>query len=71
MDLTHEELKKFRPMDVEEELPRYEALNSQAGNDPLVVRIKTGFVRGMTLNTATEKEVEAWFGIPYAEKPLG
>ncbi|KMQ90039.1 acetylcholinesterase-like isoform x1 protein [Lasius niger] len=41
------------------------------GNDPLIVRTRKGMVRGKTLTATTGKEVDAWFGIPYAQKPLG
>lgn len=50
-----------------EELPRPAALT----NDPLIVRTKKGLVRGKTLVATTGKEVDAWFGIPYAQKPVG
>ncbi|PZC86944.1 hypothetical protein B5X24_HaOG200211 [Helicoverpa armigera] len=39
--------------------------------DPLVVRTRKGRVRGITLTAATGKKVDAWFGIPYAQKPVG
>ncbi|CAH2069013.1 unnamed protein product, partial [Iphiclides podalirius] len=39
--------------------------------DPLIVRTRKGKVRGITLTAATGKQVDAWFGIPYAQKPLG
>lgn len=51
-----------------EELPRPAAFTNV---DPLVVRTRKGMVRGKTLTSATGKEVDAWFGIPYAQKPLG
>nr|AFI47642.1 ace-1(R) [Plutella xylostella] len=40
-------------------------------DDPLVVRTRKGRVRGITLTAATGKKVDAWFGIPYAQKPIG
>ncbi|KAK3925052.1 Acetylcholinesterase [Frankliniella fusca] len=40
-------------------------------HDPLVVMTKKGRVRGVTLRAATGKEVDAWLGIPYAQKPIG
>lgn len=51
-----------------EELPQPAAFTD---DDPLIVRTKKGLVRGKTLKAATGKEVDAWFGIPYAQKPLG
>ncbi|NP_001037380.1 acetylcholinesterase type 1 precursor [Bombyx mori] len=39
--------------------------------DPLVIRTRKGKVRGITLTSATGKKVDAWFGIPYAQKPMG
>nr|CAH7718225.1 unnamed protein product [Callosobruchus chinensis] len=39
--------------------------------DPLVVHTKKGKVRGVTIAAATGKKVDAWLGIPYAQKPLG
>lgn len=53
---------------IAEELPRASAFT---GNDPLVVRTRKGMTRGRTLTATTGKEVDAWFGIPYAQKPLG
>lgn len=40
-------------------------------HDPLVVMTKKGRVRGTTLTAATGKTVDAWLGIPYAQKPIG
>lgn len=53
---------------IDEELPRASAFT---GNDPMVVRTRKGMIRGRTLTATTGKEVDAWFGIPYAQKPLG
>lgn len=39
--------------------------------DPLIVRTTKGRVKGTTLTASTGKKVDAWFGIPYAQKPLG
>ncbi|XP_050460958.1 acetylcholinesterase-like [Cataglyphis hispanica] len=52
---------------ISEELPRASAFTG----DPMVIRIRKGMVRGKTLTATTGKEVDAWFGIPYAQKPLG
>ena len=65
-DMSHEDAKAFR---TSEELPRPAALNSN--DDPLVVHTRKGKVRGKTMTATTGKEVDAWFGIPYAQKPLG
>ncbi|XP_032511934.2 acetylcholinesterase-like [Danaus plexippus] len=40
-------------------------------DDPLIVRTTHGRVKGITLTAATGKKVDAWFGIPYAQKPIG
>lgn len=40
-------------------------------HDPLVVMTKKGRVRGITLTAATGKTLDAWLGIPYAQKPIG
>lgn len=40
-------------------------------DDPLIVKTKKGLVRGTTLTAKTGKQVDAWFGIPYAQKPIG
>lgn len=39
--------------------------------DDLVIETDKGRVRGITLQAATGKYVDAWLGIPYAQKPLG
>lgn len=39
--------------------------------DPLIVQTKSGKVRGMTITAVTGKPVDAWLGIPYAQKPIG
>ena len=40
-------------------------------DDPLIVQTKKGRVKGATLTATTGKKVDSWFGIPYAQKPLG
>lgn len=40
-------------------------------DDPLVVATTKGRVRGITLQAPSGKYVDAWLGIPYAQKPLG
>ena len=63
----------MRPSDVQPELPRAEPLRmtGAADDDPLIVQTRKGRVKGATLSAATGKKVDAWFGIPYAQKPLG
>jgi hypothetical protein len=39
--------------------------------DPLIIETKKGKVRGITLTAPTGKLVDAWLGIPYAQKPIG
>ncbi|XP_050542863.1 acetylcholinesterase-like [Daktulosphaira vitifoliae] len=40
-------------------------------NDPLIVQTTKGKIRGITQAASTGKLVDAWLGIPYAQKPLG
>ncbi|KAK9512929.1 hypothetical protein O3M35_001234 [Rhynocoris fuscipes] len=47
------------------------ASNSNGAEDPLVVHTNKGRVQGITLQAATGKLVDAWLGIPYAQKPIG
>ncbi|XP_051153447.1 acetylcholinesterase-like [Leptopilina boulardi] len=70
-DLSHEEPKNMRSIEVNEELPRAEPLGSIPEDDHLIVQTRTGRVKGMTLTATTGKKVDAWFGIPYAQKPIG
>ncbi|KAK0172171.1 hypothetical protein PV328_005520 [Microctonus aethiopoides] len=51
-------------------LPRAEALTDTI-DDPLIIQTKKGRVRGITQTATTGKKVDAWYGIPYAQKPLG
>lgn len=39
--------------------------------DPLVVQTQKGSVQGTTLTTATGRQVDAWYNIPYAMPPIG
>lgn len=64
-DVSHEDTKGFR---TSEELPKPAAFTN---DDPLVVQTRKGKVRGKTMTATTGREVDAWFGIPYAQKPLG
>jgi acetylcholinesterase len=43
----------------------------ESEDDPMVVQTKKGKVGGISLTAATGKKVDAWLGIPYAQKPLG
>lgn len=83
-DLSHEEQQQqqhqrdhervMRPSDVvNSELPRAEPFSSSnpTDSDPLVIQTRNGRVRGATLKAATGNKVDAWFGIPYAQKPIG
>lgn len=65
---SHEDTRSSRSS---EELPRPAALLHGYTDDPLVVHTKDGMVRGRTLVATTGKSVDAWFGIPYAQKPIG
>lgn len=42
-----------------------------ADGDPMVIRTTKGKVRGVTQKASTGKLVDAWLGIPYAQKPIG
>lgn len=64
---SHEDARSSRSS---EELPRPAALLGHT-DDPLVVHTRKGMARGKTLATSTGKSVDAWFGIPYAQKPIG
>lgn len=64
---SHEDARSSRSS---EELPRPAALVGHP-DDPLVVRTRKGMARGKTLVATTGKSVDAWFGIPYAQKPIG
>lgn len=39
--------------------------------DSLIIKTRKGKVRGVTLTAASGKQVDAWMGIPYAQKPIG
>jgi len=65
---SHEDARSSRSS---EELPRPAALIGPHPDDPLVARTRKGWVRGKTLVASTGKSVDAWFGIPYAQKPVG
>lgn len=76
----HAELSHKSPSSQEEtlsndKLPLLSTLMQSDGaapnNDPLVVHTKKGAVRGTTLTASSGKKVDAWFGIPYAQKPIG
>ncbi|NP_001303634.1 acetylcholinesterase-like isoform X1 [Cimex lectularius] len=40
-------------------------------DDPLIIETDKGRVRGITIAASTGKLVDAWLGIPYAQKPIG
>lgn len=62
---SHEELLKG-----EHSSPRAESLNLNP-EDELIVHTRKGKVRGITQTATTGKKVDAWMGIPYAQKPTG
>lgn len=41
------------------------------GDDSLVVQTRSGGVRGVREKAANGKDVDLWWGIPYAEPPVG
>lgn len=60
------------PKPIATEQPEVKKENpEETGEDPLVVQTKKGKVRGITLTAATGKKVDAWLGIPFAQKPIG
>jgi len=40
-------------------------------SDDLIVDTNKGKIRGVTLKSATNKDVDVWYGIPYAQPPVG
>ena len=40
-------------------------------NDPLVITIDKGKIRGKTITASTGKKVDVFLGIPYAQPPVG
>lgn len=59
------------PLDLAHESRVNGATGHGPQDDPLIVETKKGKVRGTTLTAVTGKLVDAWLGIPYAQKPLG
>ena len=39
--------------------------------DPLVITTEKGQVRGKTIKTPSQNSVDVWYGIPYAQPPIG
>lgn len=63
---THEQNHQQKLMNIE---PHAEALSGP--DDPLIITTKKGRIRGTTLIASSGKKVDAFFGIPYAQKPIG
>lgn len=40
-------------------------------NDPLVIKIDKGKIRGKTTTSSTGKKIDVWLSIPYAQPPIG
>lgn len=40
-------------------------------SDDLIVETTKGKIRGVTLKSATNKDVDVWYGVPYAQPPVG
>jgi hypothetical protein len=57
------------------ELAHESRVNEGSGHgvdgDSLTIETNKGKVRGITLTATTGKSVDAWLGIPYAQKPVG
>ncbi|XP_011298021.1 acetylcholinesterase [Fopius arisanus] len=54
---------------MEEPLPHAEAQSSS--DDPLIIQTRKGRVRGVTQIAPSGKAVDAFYSIPYAQKPIG
>uniref|UniRef100_U5EXG0 Carboxylic ester hydrolase n=1 Tax=Corethrella appendiculata TaxID=1370023 RepID=U5EXG0_9DIPT len=52
-------------------LTRRESNPDAEENDPLIITTDKGKVRGITIDSPSGKKVDAWFGIPYAQPPVG
>lgn len=63
---SHEQNHQQKLINIE---PHAEALNGP--DDPLIITTKKGRIRGTTLIASSGKKVDAFFGIPYAQKPIG
>jgi hypothetical protein len=59
------------PLDLAHESRVNEGSDHGLQDDPLVIETNKGKVRGITLTAATGKLIDAWLGIPYAQKPVG
>lgn len=59
------------PLDLAHESRVSEASGHGPQDDTLIVETRKGKVRGITLTAPTGKLVDAWLGIPYAQKPIG
>lgn len=76
----HRDSEEFRRDDERREFTRRDSFVTEFGSnshksgnieDPLIVQTKKGKVKGITLTATTGKQVDAWLGIPYAQKPIG
>ncbi|XP_066152185.1 acetylcholinesterase-like [Euwallacea fornicatus] len=66
----HKDSEEFR-RDAPDDKHDFAGRLSSPDQDPLIIRTTKGKVRGTTLTAATGKKVDAWLGIPYAQKPVG
>lgn len=76
LDLSRKDRVEFgsRDKDIEREREAkddYHHEEAKKEEDPMVIQTTKGKIRGITLSAATGKLVDAWLGIPYAQKPLG
>lgn len=57
----------------EQTTPRKKSVNRRDtdDNDPLIIQTDKGKIRGFTITAASGKQVDAWYGIPYAQPPIG
>lgn len=48
-----------------------ETYSTYKSDDSMVIHTTKGKIRGVTQTATTGKLVDAWLGIPYAQKPIG
>lgn len=51
--------------------PSGETYSAYKSDDPMVIHTTKGKIKGVTQTASTGKLVDAWLGIPYAQKPIG
>ncbi|XP_018319548.1 acetylcholinesterase-like isoform X2 [Agrilus planipennis] len=64
----HRDSEEFR-RDATENVKDFNRRDSE--DDSLIVQTGKGKIRGVTLTASSGKKVDAWLGVPYAQKPTG